>query len=154
MGQYYKIVNLDKGQYLDPYTFNEGAKLMEFGCSSMGILTALAILLADGNGRGGGDLHSDNPIIGSWAGDSIVISGDYADEEKFLETKDTVKYKMLQEGSTPNLYAFTKEYFEDISQQALTAMLDDTFIYEQYEKTELYGKAKELFAKVKLAKAG
>lgn len=152
MGQYYKIVNLTKKQYLDTYTFNDGAKLMELGCSREGTLTALAILLADGNGRGGGDLHSNNPIIGSWAGDRIVIAGDYADEEKFLATEEVVKFKMLNEDDTPNLYAFAVEYFEDISEQALIAMLDDDFIYEQYEKSELYGKTKEIFEKVKEAK--
>jgi 3-deoxy-D-manno-octulosonic acid (KDO) 8-phosphate synthase len=39
MGQYYKIVNVDKKQYLSPWTFHEGAKLMEFSCDSCGILT-------------------------------------------------------------------------------------------------------------------
>lgn len=153
MGQYYKIVNLDKKQFLDTYTFNDGAKLLEFGCSSEGTLTALAILLADGNGRGGGDLHSNHPIIGSWAGDRIVVAGDYADEEKFLKTKDIVKFKMLLGDTTPNLYEFAMEHFEDISDKALAAMLDDRFIYEQYEKSELYGKAKDIFEKVKKAKA-
>ena len=152
MGQYYKIVNIDKQQYLDTYTFNEGAKLLEFGCSSEGTLTALAILLADGNGRGGGDLHSEHPIIGTWAGDRIIVAGDYADEEKFLEIDDAVKFKMLQNDNSPNVYSYAMEYFEDISEQALTAMLDDRFIYDKYEKTELYGKAKLIFDKVKKAK--
>ena len=153
MGQYYKIVNIEKQQYLDTYTFNEGAKLLEFGCSSEGTLTALAILLADGNGRGGGDLHSEHPIIGSWAGDRIVVAGDYADEEKFLEIDEAVKFKMLQNGNSPNVYTFAMEYFEDISEQALTALLDDRFIYDKYEKTELYGKAKAIFEKVQKTKA-
>ena len=65
MGQYYKIVNVKKKQYLTPHTFGDGAKLMEFGMSANGVLAGLAILLADGNGRGGGDLNSDNPIVGS-----------------------------------------------------------------------------------------
>jgi len=152
MGQYYKIVNIDKQQYLDTYTFNEGAKLLEFGCSSEGTLTALAILLADGNGRGGGDLHSEHPIIGSWAGDRIIVAGDYADDEKFLEIEDAVKFKMLQEGYSPNLYSYAVEFFKEISEQALTAMLDDRFIYEKYEKTELYGKAKAIYEKVRRSK--
>ena len=84
MGQYYYIVNCDKKQYLHPHKFGDGLKLLEFGCSSDGTMTGLAVLLADGNGRGGGDLHSKNPIIGSWAGDRIVIAGDYADPGKFI----------------------------------------------------------------------
>jgi len=57
MGQYYRIVNLDKKEYLSPYPFGEGAKLLEFGTGRGTLLLALAVLLADGNGRGGGDLH-------------------------------------------------------------------------------------------------
>jgi len=149
MGQYYKIVNLDKQEFLDTYTFNDGAKLLEFGCSSEGTLTALAILLVDGNGRGGGDLHSDKLIIGSWAGDRIVVAGDYADEQKFLTVNQIAKYKMLKDGEDPNLYDYAAEYFKDISEEALIAMLDDTFIYQVYEKVDLYGKAKNIFEKVK-----
>jgi len=149
MGQYYKIVNLDKQQYLDTYTFNDGAKLLEFGCSSEGCLTALAILLADGNGRGGGDLHSESPIIGTWAGDRIVVAGDYADNQKFLSVDQIAKHKMLKNGEDPNLFDYAEEHFIDISEKALIAMLDDQFIYEVYEKGNLYGKAKEVFEKVK-----
>jgi len=149
MGQYYKIVNLDKKEFLNTYTFNDGAKLLELGCSSEGTLTALAILLADGNGRGGGDLHSENPIIGSWAGDRIVVAGDYADEQKFLSIDQIAKYKMLKDGEDPNLYNYAVEHFKDISEAALIAMLDDQFIYDVYEKADLYDKAKEIFAAVK-----
>ena len=78
MGQYYKICNLDQKEYLHPHKFGDGMKLLEFGCSSSGTMTALAVLLAEGNGRGGGDLNYDHPLIGSWAGDRIVIMGDYA----------------------------------------------------------------------------
>jgi hypothetical protein len=39
--------------------------------------TALFLLLANSNGRGGGDAK-DHPMIGRWAGDRIVIQGDYA----------------------------------------------------------------------------
>lgn len=78
MGQYYYIVNLDKKQYLHPHAFGDGLKLMEFGCSGEGTLLALAALLADGNGQGFGDLKSDDSLVGSWAGDRIVVAGDYA----------------------------------------------------------------------------
>ena len=149
MGQYYKIVNLDKHEFLDTYTFNDGAKLLEFGCSSEGTLTSLAILLADGNGRGGGDLHSNNPIIGSWAGDRIVVAGDYADKHNFLNVDQIAKHKMLNDGEDPNLYDHATQHFKDISEEVLIALLDDQFIYDVYEKVDLYGKAKDIFAAVK-----
>ena len=84
MGQYYKIVNLDRKEYLKPWTFGSGAKLMEICINAHGALVALALLLAHGNGEGLGDVRlkeEDDPVadlIGSWKGDRIVITGDYA----------------------------------------------------------------------------
>jgi len=122
MGQYYKIVNVKKKQYITPHTFGDGAKLMEFSMSSSGVLAGLAILLADGNGRGGGDLNSENPIVGSWAGDNIVVAGDYADDGKWV--KDTDK----------TLYAVADEQGEDISIEVLDALCDDRYYFEQFRK--------------------
>lgn len=79
MGQYYTVANLSKQQILDPHKFDDGLKLRELACSSMGTMTGLAVLLAVGNGQGGGDLDGNHPIIGSWAGDRIAIVGDYAE---------------------------------------------------------------------------
>lgn len=138
MGQYYILANLDKRQMITPGSFGNGSKLLEFGSDSKSTLTALAILLADGNGRGSGDLHSDNPIIGTWAGDRIVVAGDYADTGKFLEDQEIkqywdevpwTKYEIEQEGrDAPNLYVFASEYFEDVSEQARAAMADDEWL--------------------------
>jgi hypothetical protein len=116
MGQYYLVVNIDKKQYLDPHRCGDGLKLLEFGCSANGTLTALAVLLADGNGRGGGDLRSQHPIIGTWAGDRIVVAGDYADHGRFVPDK------------TRNLYELAREYFDDLSRPALRAMADDGYL--------------------------
>lgn len=85
MGQYHRVVNLDKHEYLDPWSFGDGAKLMEFGNSAGGMMTALAILLGVSNGRGGGDLLLDEndpmkDVIGSWGGDRIAIVGDYYEQ--------------------------------------------------------------------------
>jgi hypothetical protein len=79
MGQYYLTVNPAKRQYLNPHKFGAGLKLMEFSGQDESIGQALLILCASGNGRGGGDLRSDDPLIGSWAGDPIVVAGDYMD---------------------------------------------------------------------------
>ena len=122
MGQYYKIVNIKKKQYISPHTFGDGSKLMEFSMSANGVLAGLSILLADGNGRGGGDLNSDNPIVGSWAGDNIVITGDYADEGKFVKDADK------------NLYSVTNIEGEDISLKVLDALCDDRWFFEEFRK--------------------
>ena len=122
MGQYYKVVNTTKKQVMIPHTFGSGAKLMEFSGDQMSIMQGLAILLADGNGRGGGDLHSGNPIIGSWAGDSIVVAGDYADEGNFIENEDEM---------SKNLYQVSETY-EDISFKVIECLCEDEWWKQHY----------------------
>jgi hypothetical protein len=122
MGQYYKIVNIKKKQYISPYIFGDGSKLMEFSMSANGVLAGLAILLADGNGRGGGDLHSENDIVGSWAGDNIVIAGDYADAGKFVKEPEQ------------NLYEVASSEGEDISVKVLDALFDDQYFFSEFRK--------------------
>jgi hypothetical protein len=91
MGQYYVIANLDKKEFIKPHDFGDGAKLMEFGLGSTGVMSGLAILLASSNGLGGGDLwipedaEGERPapwgwVPGHWAGDRIVVAGDYDDD--------------------------------------------------------------------------
>lgn len=84
MGQYYIIANIDRREFIEPHTFCDGAELLEFGDSAGGTMCGLAILLADGNGRGGGDLMTESKVAGSWKGDRIVIAGDYADPDNFM----------------------------------------------------------------------
>ena len=121
MGQYYKVVNTTKGQTLTPHAFGSGAKLMEFSSDGQSVMQALAILLADGNGRGGGDLRSENSLIGSWAGDNIVVAGDYADEGKFVPVKNRKE----------NLYSYASENFTDISFEVIEALCDDAWYKQQ-----------------------
>jgi len=122
MGQYYKIVNIKKKQYISPYIFGDGSKLMEFSMSANGVLAGLAILLADGNGRGGGDLHSENDIVGSWAGDNIVVAGDYADTGKFVKEPEQTLYEICQAQG------------EDISIKVLDALCDDQYFFTEFRK--------------------
>lgn len=126
MGQYYKIVNVKKKQYITPHTFGDGAKLMEFSMSANGVLAGLAILLADGNGRGGGDLNSNSSIVGSWAGDNIVIAGDYADDGKFVSNPNTTLYNVATEEG------------EDISLKVLDALCDDRWFFEEFRKNTMF----------------
>jgi len=103
MSQRYYVVNVTKEQYLHPHDFGEGTKLLEFTSGRQGTLQALALLLASSNGRGGGgDVHwevsyytktgkgasqpktvqlpgtEDHALIGSWAGDALVLAGSMA----------------------------------------------------------------------------
>ena len=122
MGQYYKIVNIKKKQYISPYIFGDGSKLMEFSMSANGVLAGLAILLADGNGRGGGDLHSENDMVGSWSGDNIVVAGDYADAGKFVKEPDQTLYEVASNEG------------EDISLKVLDALFDDSYYFSEFRK--------------------
>lgn len=130
MGQYYIIVNVDKHQMIKPHKFGDGLKLMEFGNSQFGTLLGMAVLLADGNNRGGGDLRTDNQIVGSWAGDRIVVAGDYADPGKHLEH---VSLSLLEEAmqayeyDSPDdltLYQVAQETFDDVSNIVIRAIAD------------------------------
>lgn len=173
MGQYYYAINIDKQQYLHPHNCGDGLKLLEFGISSMGTMACLAILLADGNGRGGGDLYGStcracdgtgyerrkdgNPrlrkghpvlckvckghrhmpppkIVGSWAGDRIVIAGDYADKGKFLPEGLPNDVR-----SSTNLMAYASEHFEDISVEAMKALANDHWIRQELESKYFFG---------------
>ena len=69
MGQYYKIINLDKKEYLGSWSYGCGAKLMEFSYI-------------------GNDLESNhfvgaliNLIQSSWKNDRIIVVGDYFNME-------------------------------------------------------------------------
>jgi hypothetical protein len=79
MGQYHKTYNLDKEEFIHPLRIENGLKLYEqvgwIGSTS----TALFALLANSNGRGGGDFPTHD-LIGHWAGDRILVQGDYAEK--------------------------------------------------------------------------
>lgn len=113
MGQYYMICNLDKKQSLNPHKFGDGLKLMEFGCNGCGTMTALAILLSAGNGRGGGDFRHESKYVGSWAGDRIVIAGDY-----YGDQVEDVKYEEAGEWTAKALAEAYGEDWRDLSYAA------------------------------------
>lgn len=82
MGQYWLPVNLDKREFIQPHRLGAGLKLWEQVASGMTGKALLVLTAAMPERRGGGDLEPD-PIIGRWAGDRIVIVGDYAEPGDF-----------------------------------------------------------------------
>lgn len=130
MGQYYYVVNVDKKEYLDAHSFGDGLKLLEFGASGGGTMLGLAVLLAQGNGRGGGDLDSESPVIGSWVGDRVIIAGDYADP--WVDPQDLTAGE--PEKDAPNLYRLASESYKNISDAVLAALLDDEWLAEDFGK--------------------
>lgn len=87
MGQYHTLYNVDKKQKVDGLS---GYKLLEQIGYPKSTATALLLLVANSNGRGGGDVK-EHPLVGSWAGDRIVMQGDYAEEgdQAFIPDTDT-----------------------------------------------------------------
>lgn len=67
MGQYYKAINVDKKEYINPHAYDCGAKLMEFSYIDSTL---------DGNDFTNA-LHS--LMQNEWRGDRVYVVGDYAD---------------------------------------------------------------------------
>ena len=80
MGQYYKIVNLDKEEYLYCFDYDCGAKLMESSYITSDLETNEYMSTLS------------HLIDGEWKGDRVVMVGDYADyswasEENRIDAK-------------------------------------------------------------------
>lgn len=115
MGQYHTIYNRTKKEYFSI----GGAKLCEKGGDAL-FCTALLVLLSNSNGRGGGDIivqreytkdfkpkkltgkkrllqEALDEISGRWAGDSIVLQGDYAEkaDPAFISEEEEKEYTSI-----------------------------------------------------------
>ena len=91
MGQYHKLINITKKEYIVGHDIGINLKHYEqigFEGSMADVLYCL--MIAQGNDyRGGGDV-SGHRAIGRWAGDHVAIVGDYYEEKK-----DNPKYRNL-----------------------------------------------------------
>ena len=77
MGQYFKIANLDKKEFICTWDIECGAKFKEILFNNIARL--VPYLLRKSDESGGGDIHNFNELqyCGRWACDKIVIIGDY-----------------------------------------------------------------------------
>lgn len=110
MGQYHKVYNVTKKQFLHAHRMDAGLKLMAQVGFDKSPSSALFLLLANSNGRGGGDA-SEHPLIGTWAGDRIVIQGDYAEagDPGFLSEQRLKKYTEISAQALEMLHHVFKE---------------------------------------------
>jgi hypothetical protein len=113
-GQSFLIANLTKKQTINPLNFGEDTSFKAFATASDGSMFALSCLLADSNGRGGGDVHSEHGLISSWAGDQIAIVGSFQPMFPSLSGYTDVSDKMLTALTEDAWYA--KEVFPRIAQ--------------------------------------
>lgn len=80
MGQYHLLVNYDKKECVEPYGLGLGAKQVEqLGAFKGTIADAMYLLVMTSPARGGGDLPRTN-VSGRWAGDRVMIVGDYTED--------------------------------------------------------------------------
>lgn len=115
MGQYFKIVNPAKRQYIDANRFNENIKAsgVLFGYHA----TAVAFLMCNmdqvriGQGK---PVYSGVEFAGSWSGDRIYIAGDEHGEPDEFGVKTAT-----ESNPTRNLYEMAREEFEDVSYKAI-----------------------------------
>lgn len=104
MGQYYMVANLDRLEYIHPHRLGSGLKLWEICAGNLP--RVLAYLLRQSTGRGGGDprlsygafedddgnvdwdafhdaVEERYPYCGRWAGERVIIVGDYDESDRF-----------------------------------------------------------------------
>ena len=126
MGQYHKLINITKKEYVVGYDIGILAKHYEqigFEGSMADVLYCL--MIAQGNERRGGGDVSGHKLIGHWAGDNVAIVGDYYDEKTdkleyynlYDEVEASKDYKNISPSIRSMLRAvypelkFKKEYF-------------------------------------------
>lgn len=110
MGQYHYLVNLTKKQFVHPHQIGNGLKLREQVGWEASTSTALVMLLAASNGRGGGDFNGcntkTNRLIGSWAGDRVAFIGDYAERHDIQGFNAPAIYNAIADDDNPR-YGWT-----------------------------------------------
>ncbi len=118
MGQYFKIVNPAKKQFLDAIRFRENIKASGVLGGYHAVAVAFLVCNIDQVRDGwGAPIYSFGELAGSWCGDPVfIVSDDHGKADEF-------GIKTSTEGNPDrNLSWMAKEEFEDISYRAI-AML-------------------------------
>lgn len=91
MGQYFLVTNLDRLEFIHPHRVGSGLKLWEICANNVSRL--LPFLLRQSSEDGGGDYRGahESAYAGRWAGDRIVVIGDYDDSGLYDEVLTTYK---------------------------------------------------------------
>jgi hypothetical protein len=105
MGQYFVIANLTKKEYLHPHRLGFGAKLWEISANN--ITRIFPLLLRKSSEGGGGDIQRDYPTAGRWAGDKIVVVGDY--DKSGLYEKAKKNFREISKEVVKDYNDFIKE---------------------------------------------
>lgn len=103
MGQYFKIVNVDKKLYISPWDLDNGAKLMEWTYHGNAMTVSLMNLMAN-----------------EWNGDRVYVVGDYAEadnpEESCYKAIKALEEEFgLRNGDVKSIYEYADANFSNIS---------------------------------------
>ena len=97
MGQYYLLVNEDRQEYISPHQVGCGAKLWEICANDLPRVTPY--LLYQSSRHGGGDpFNQPTNHLGRWAGDRIVVIGNYDRSELYQTPKQPTIRSAMRSG--------------------------------------------------------
>lgn len=110
MGQYHRLVNLDKREWVDPHGLGLGSKQHEHTGAFNGSLSDAMYLLAMSSPRRGGGDWAETEVSGRWVGDRVVLLGDYTEDADIPNVENASK-----------LYGQVEQEFLDITPQVRDA---------------------------------
>ena len=121
MGQYHKLINITKKEYIVGHDIGINLKHYEqigFEGSMADVLYCL--MIAQGNDpRGGGDV-SGHKYIGRWTGDDVAIVGDYydcelGDNHKYYKLYDYVEYDRHYKNISPSIRSMLRVIYPKLT---------------------------------------
>lgn len=120
MGQYFKIINQAKRQYLDPFSMRSGERFPAL-LEAEEMTRSICWLVCTSGNPYWRELKRKNArtdrIVGSWAGDLIEIIGDSNEEELSYQVKNSfedISYEIVA-----TLFDFDPDYMNGAIQQLI-----------------------------------
>lgn len=110
MGQYHKLVNLDKKEVVEPHAIGLFSKQYEHTGTDASLADVIYLLVMSSPASGGGDWPYTE-MSGRWCGDRVVVLGDYTQPDAIQG----------YEGDASKLYG-DSESWQDISPDVRDAL--------------------------------
>lgn len=117
MGQYYRLVNFDKKEFVESWGLDNGAKLTEWAYCRAEMSCALM-----------------NLVAGRWKGDRVYVVGDYADLSDSSTNWYEVYKEITDEIGTEKACGYATENFKDITSEVDADFHDWNRIYNHFTK--------------------
>ena len=121
MGQYHKLINITKKEYIVGHDIGINLKHYEqigFEGSMADVLYCL--MIAQGNERRGGGDVSGHKYIGRWTGDDVAIVGDYYDDKlgdnhKYYNLYDEVEADKDYKNISPSIRSMLRVIYPKLT---------------------------------------